>query len=74
MGRPGLLSLCFHFEQYCQQIKTYQETHLDRLYYPGCLENPPPRDGNRLSSQQKKKKKKGSSEGFYWFVVTVSKL
>lgn len=48
------LSPCFHFEQYCWQIKTYKETHLDRLYCPGCLEYPSPHDGNRLGSQKKK--------------------
>lgn len=49
------LSSCFHFEQFCWHIKTCRETHLDRLYYPGRLQYPPPGDGNRLGSQKKRK-------------------
>lgn len=53
MDRPGLISPHFHFEQHCWQINGYKETHLNWLYYSGCLEYPSSHDGNRLGSQKK---------------------
>lgn len=53
MDRPGLISPHFHFEQRCWQINGYKETHLNWLYYSGCLEYPSSHDGNRLGSQKK---------------------
>lgn len=57
MGKSNVFSPCFRFKQYWWQMKTYKETHLDRLYYFSGLMCPLPPVTIGLAAKKKKKRR-----------------